>query len=274
MAVVTHPNFDAPRPGAGESLKFTGERIVPGRTAEALFREHEQRYVFAGQYVSGKNVLDIACGTGVGTSFLLRNGATRVWGFDIDAEAVAFAKAKYPDCEFGQCDATALNLLLEDASLDVVVSFETLEHLKPQREFLLACRRVLKPGGLLICSTPNLGVSRWSASNPYHVREFHPEEFRDLLESMFASVELFSQTNRALLSYAPRKLLRRALDAVHLTGGVERLLGRRPPGESLREDFINDIPALNGSISKYQRSFLNQPTFLLAVARKAADDAE
>lgn len=273
MAVATS-KLRALRENSGETLEFTGERIVPGRTAEALFREHEQRYVFAGQYVSGKNVLDVACGTGVGTAFLRNAGANRVWGFDIDGQAITFAAAKYPDCEFAQCDATALNAVLADGSVDVVVSFETLEHLKAQREFLLACHRVLKPGGLLICSTPNLQISRWSASNPYHVREFHPAGFREVLEGAFSSVELFAQTDRPLLSYVPRKILRRIFDSVHLTAGVEKLLGRRPPAEAYREAFINDLSLLNGSINKYQPRLLNQPTFLLAVAHKAAGASE
>src|SRR6267143_674405 len=103
-------------------LEFTGERIVPGKTGEALFREHEERYVFAGQHVSGKDVLDVACGTGVGTSFLRGAGARRVWGLDIDPDAIAFAKARYGDCEFAESDAT--DLCLPDSSIDVVVSFE------------------------------------------------------------------------------------------------------------------------------------------------------
>ena len=87
-------------------LEFTGERIVPGKTAEALFRHHEERYIFAGQYVRGKDVLDIACGTGVGASFLRGAGAHRVWGLDIDPDAISFAKARYAECEFAQSDAT------------------------------------------------------------------------------------------------------------------------------------------------------------------------
>jgi predicted RNA methylase len=117
---TSRPAFES-IPSTKESVsefEFTGERIVPGRTAEHLFREHEERYAFAAQYVKGKDVLDVACGTGVGSWFLRRAGARKVWGLDIDPQAVAFAKARYADVSFAQCDAT--ELCLPDRSIDVV----------------------------------------------------------------------------------------------------------------------------------------------------------
>jgi ubiquinone/menaquinone biosynthesis C-methylase UbiE len=255
---------------ATPELEFTGERIVPGKTAEALFREHEERYIFAGQYVSGKDVLDVACGTGVGSSFLRGAGARRVWGLDIDLDAIAFAKARYGDCEFAESDAT--DLCLPDSSVDVVVSFETLEHLKDQQKFLMECRRVLRPGGMLICSTPNLGISRWWTSNPFHVREFYPMEFKELVASVFPSVELFGHRNRAYLSYVPRKIILRALERLGLRDTVERILARKSAKESFRTGFVNDASRLRESIFPYRRTFLNQPTFLIAVARSASGD--
>ncbi len=249
-------------------LEFTGKRIVPGRTVEALFREHEERYIFAGQYVSGKDVLDVACGTGVGASFLREAGARSVWGLDIDPDAIAFAKGRYRDCEFAQSDAT--DLCLPDSSVDVVVSFETLEHLKDQRKFLMECRRVLRPGGTLICSTPNLGISRWGAGNPFHVREFSPMEFKELVEGAFSSVELFAQRDRAYLPYVGRLIFLRALERLRLRGTVECILRRKPASKSLRTAFVNDVSGLRENISAYRWNFLRQPTFLIAVARAAS----
>lgn len=246
-------------------LKFTGERIVPGKTAEALFREHEERYVFAGQYVSGKDVVDVACGSGIGTAFMRAAGARSVSGLDIDKDAIAFAKARYPECEFVQSDATAL--CLPDTSVDIVVSFETLEHLPDHIKFLEECRRVLRPKGMLICSTPNRAISRWSAENPFHVREFHPSEFREVLESVFSFVELFGQRDRAYLPYVAKKTLRRILDRSKFGGRVERLLVRKAEMEPFRAKFVDDGAILRKNISVYRRGFLRQPMFLLAVAR-------
>jgi 2-polyprenyl-3-methyl-5-hydroxy-6-metoxy-1,4-benzoquinol methylase len=252
-------------------LEFTGERIVPGKTVEALFREHEERYVFAGQYVCGKDVLDVACGSGVGTSLLHGAGARRVWGLDIDPNAIAFAKARYRECEFAECEAT--NLCLPDGSVDVVVSFETLEHLKDQRKFLLECRRVLRPGGVLVCSTPNLEISRWSASNPYHIRELNPREFQELLGGMFPSVELFGQRHRAYLPYALRKTILQALERLRLRGTVVRILRGKSAPESFRTQFVNDVSRLRESILAYRWNVLSRPTFLIAVARVTSTHA-
>ena len=255
------PKMEAANP----NLEFTGERIVPGKTGEELFLEHEERYVFAGQYVSGKDVLDVACGTGVGTSFLHAAGARRTWGLDRDPGAIAFAKAEYRECEFALCEAT--DLCLPDSSVDVVVSFETLEHLSDQRRFLMECRRVLRPGGVLICSTPNLEISRWSASNPYHIRELKPREFQKLVGEVFLSVELFGQRNRAYLSYVPRKTILRVLECLRLRATMERILGRKSAPESFRSGFVNDVSRLRESILAYRWNLLSRPMFLIAVAR-------
>lgn len=252
---------------ATPDLEFTGERIVPGKTDEALFREHEERYVFAGQYVMGADVLDVACGSGVGTSLLQRAGARSALGLDIDRQAIAYARARYRDCAFAECDAQSLCLL--DDSADVVVSFETLEHVLDQERFLRECHRVLRPGGMLVCSTPNLNVSRWGTTNPHHLRELNPRDFRDLLTNIFPSVELFSQRNRSLLLYVPRKTVRRGLQRLRCLDLAEKILGRRPTAGSFRSDFVNDIPSIKGNISSYNGEFLKQPTFLIAVARKA-----
>src|SRR5579859_6468672 len=113
---------------AAPDLDFTGERIVAGKTEAALFREHEARYVFAGQFVKGKEVLDVACGTGLGTQYLLKAGAARCQGIDIDPAAIAYANRAYGGCFFSCGDATEIGLA--DNSVDVVVSFETIEHVR------------------------------------------------------------------------------------------------------------------------------------------------
>jgi len=247
-------------------LEFTGERIVPGKTAESLFREHEERYVFAGQYVARKDVVDVACGAGVGTSYLREAGARHAWGLDIDPGAVAFAKGRYKDCEFAECEAT--QLCLQSGSADVVVSFETVEHLKEQRKFLVECRRVLRPGGVLICSTPNHAISRWSANNPFHTRELNPAEFHRLLGSIFESVTLFAQDERVYLTLIARRMGLRFLEAMGLRRFIRGLLTRASVTESLRTEFASNVSRPEAKIREYRRNLLTQPTFLIAVARK------
>src|ERR1700726_2641680 len=69
---------------AAPDIHYTGERIVPGKIPENLFLEHGPRYVFAGGFVNGMRVLDVACGSGIGTHYLLKAGAQSCLGFDID----------------------------------------------------------------------------------------------------------------------------------------------------------------------------------------------
>jgi 2-polyprenyl-3-methyl-5-hydroxy-6-metoxy-1,4-benzoquinol methylase len=246
-------------------LEFTGERIVPGRTPEPMFREHEIRYLFAGQYVVGKNVVDVACGVGIGTDYLLKAGAKSCIGFDIDAETIEYAEKIYPRCTFVKTDGSATGL--PDSSVDVVVSFETIEHVRDQKKFLKECHRILKPGGLLICSTPNHVLSQWADRNPYHVTELTPAEFLELIRLYFEEVNLFSQAERTYLAYALRALVSRVLDA-DLKALLKRVLRRKPVPIATRKEFIADGHRVNNVIVPYRPSILFQPMYLIAVAIK------
>ncbi len=253
-------------PADVRTLPFTGERIVPGKTEESLFRQHEARYVFAGKFVKDKVVLDVACGTGIGTHYLLRAGAESSLGLDIDGAAVAYAKAAYECCQFAQCDAT--NLPVSDGCIDVVVSFETIEHLGDQRKFLLECIRVLKPGGVFICSTPNHTVSSWGNKNPYHLHEFTVTEFTCLLESVFDNVQLFAQQKTNLLLYVCRVLLLHVLGEVQLKNAVKKLLRRKPAPLALQAEFGGMGSNWDSEIQPYHTAALMKPMFFVAVARR------
>ena len=175
-------------------LAWTGERLVPSHQGDTAI-EHLHRYVFAREYVRDKDVLDIACGEGYG-SHLLAEAAARVVGVDIAEDAVAHASRKYgrrSRLEFRAGSCTAIPL--DDASVDVVVSFETLEHIDEQEEMLAEVRRVLRPGGSLIVSTPDKLYCTILPNNinPYHVRECFKEEFEELLGRFFGRVYLFEQ---------------------------------------------------------------------------------
>ncbi len=166
-------------------ITFTGERFVPGCAGEIAY-EHWHRYAFARQFVSGKRVLDAACGEGYGSA-LLATTAQSVVGVDIDAPAVAHATERYGKGErvrfmAGSCTA----LPLDDASVDAVVSFETIEHLdaSDQPKMLAEFARVLNRDGLLVISSPNKYL--YSDARSY-VNEFHRHElYRDGLATLLA----------------------------------------------------------------------------------------
>lgn len=172
-------------------MEFTGERFVPSCQGE-IAAEHYHRYFFAANLVAGKHVLDIASGEGYGTHILAQSAA-RVTGVDISPEAVANATQMYAGDRIAFLQGSAAAIPLPDASVDVVVSFETLEHLHEQEKMLQEIRRVLRDDGFLIMSTPNKRIYSALDDNEFHVKELDREEFIALLAGQFAHVSLLGQ---------------------------------------------------------------------------------
>jgi glycosyltransferase involved in cell wall biosynthesis/ubiquinone/menaquinone biosynthesis C-methylase UbiE len=176
-----------------QEMQFTGERFVP-QVHGNIELEHMHRYLIACDLAVDKDVLDIACGEGYGTAMLARR-ARQVHGVDISSETVAHACAKYnsPNTRFivGSCDA----IPLPNQSVDLVVSFETIEHHDKHEEMMLEIKRVLRPNGVIIISSPDKKVYSLEAnySNPFHVKELFSEEFRKLLANHFKNTRTFGQ---------------------------------------------------------------------------------
>jgi SAM-dependent methyltransferase len=174
-------------------VESTGERLVPEQQGDVAI-EHLHRYALARELAGGKIVLDVASGEGYGSS-LLSGAASRVIGVDLCPDAVAHARAAYAseNLEFlvGRCTA----LPIADASIDLVVSFETLEHVHEPELVLDEFRRVLKPDGLLLLSTPDRDVYavELHRDNPFHLREVNVCELRSLLGCRFGWQRLFRQ---------------------------------------------------------------------------------
>lgn len=164
------------------------ERHDPSNRTDYLSRQHIERYLFAGKLLKpGSTVLDIACGVGYGSSHLSSLG-THVIGADYDAATIAIAKEAYPNVIFRQADA--LQLPFDECAFDNVVSFETIEHVRDGRSFLDEMKRVLRPGGLAVLSTPNI---KFTSHPEYHVREYAPLEFFDLVEDVFPGSKRYAQ---------------------------------------------------------------------------------
>lgn len=180
------------------------ERMVPEDAHARTFWEHVERYRFAAQFVRAKRVLDIACGEGFGAAGLARAGAASVIGVDISPAACDHARRKYQlDARVGDAHA----IPLPERSVDVVTSFETIEHVADPGQFIEECARVLVPGGTLIVSTPNRPVyNAEGTSNPFHVRELDEQEFVALLQARFKSVRLFTQFPRTASAWSLRSL--------------------------------------------------------------------
>ena len=177
-----------------QDLEFTGERFVPGARGP-IWIEHWHRYHFAAPWARGKRVLDIACGEGYGAALLARE-ASSVTGVDISAEAIAHAKRVYAGIgNLAYRQGSCIAIPLPDASVDLAVSFETIEHIHEQAEFLAELARVLAPEGILLLSSPDKAEysDKRAFANEFHVRELYRDELRALVAARFPHLRWFAQ---------------------------------------------------------------------------------
>jgi SAM-dependent methyltransferase len=172
-------------------MEMTGERFVPELRGQIAY-EHLHRYEIARRFAGGRDVLDVASGEGYGASYLAQV-AKSVVGVDIDAEAIRHAASRYAAMNLRFRVGSASQLPLADDSFDLVVSFETIEHLVEQEEMLAEIGRVLRADGKLIISSPNKLVysDLPHYQNPFHLRELYFDEFRELLLRHFSSCAIF-----------------------------------------------------------------------------------
>ena len=179
-------------------MQPTGERMVPESAHIGTFWEHVYRYRFARQFVNGKRVLDIASGEGYGLAALVASGAREGVGVDISEQACQHARSKYGlDVHVGSAEA----IPLPDASVDVITSFETIEHVPSPQAFLAECQRVLRPGGRLVISTPINETYGTQNPNEYHVSEMTEAESVDLIGKYFMDLRLWAQRPHTLPSW-------------------------------------------------------------------------
>lgn len=179
------------------------------------------QYVFASRFVTGKVILDIACGMGYGTDFLSRQGAKIAVGADINIEAIQYAQVSYSQQNLFFLLNDAERLPFRSHLFDTVITLESIEHLHNQQNFINECKRVLKPGGTLVCSTPSrechFFITRYLhehkrarqflqkavrplykiAINPYHLHELTIEELVNLVNKSFTVDAIYVQSEKS-----------------------------------------------------------------------------
>jgi SAM-dependent methyltransferase len=177
-----------PEPPA--TLPLTGERTVPGVPEENYwFRRHEAAYRWAVPWAAGKRVLEVGCGEGYGAD-LIGGVAHEIVGLDYDPLTVAHAATAYPGRRFVRGNLAALPV--RSATVDVLATLQVIEHVWDHREFLHECRRVLRPGGRLVVTTPNrltFSPGLDEPVNPFHTREFTAAELAELVTGCGFAVE-------------------------------------------------------------------------------------
>lgn len=232
---------------------WSGERMEPGVQNEAAL-EHLHRYALAMELARGKTVLDIACGEGYGAA-LLAGVAKEVTGMDIRQAVVSAAQKKYGRSNLYFSVSSISSIAAPDASFDLVVCWETLEHVRDHAQVLRELRRVLKPGGLLLISTPDKKQYSEQSGyhNPHHQQELYGHEFKALLQEHF--------TYYRFLRQAPLHA------SLIWTGSVERIefyegdfthIEKRDTPEALYWIGLasdRELPNVNGSLFLGQQLF-------------------
>lgn len=174
-------------------MKFTGERFIPSEYGKIRL-EHFHRYAIVRNFIMGKDVLDLACGEGYGSNLMAKD-ARSVTGVDISGKIIKHATKKYKRSNLTFHQGNAIATGISDNSFDVVISFETIEHLSEQEQMIAEIQRLLRPEGILVISSPNRAVynQEISEENHFHVKELDFQEFDALLKPHFSGIEYYGQ---------------------------------------------------------------------------------
>ncbi|MDY6807381.1 methyltransferase domain-containing protein [Gordonia sp. HNM0687] len=220
-----------------DTLALTGERTVPGIAEENYwFRRHEVAYAHVLDRCGGRDVLEAGSGEGYGAA-MLASVARSVVCVDYDEAAVTHTRRRYPGLTVHQ--GNLVDLPLPDDSVDVVVNFQVIEHLWDQATFVAECRRVLRPGGRLLISTPNritFSPGRDTPLNPFHTRELDAAELRTLLiDGGFTVESMLSVHHGAGLS---------ALDAKWGGSVIDAQIDRALAGQEWPAALAADVAAI------------------------------
>lgn len=244
-----------------EPLSLTGERTVPGIAEENYwFRRHEVVYRALVEQCRDRTVLEAGSGEGYGAN-MIADVAARVLGLDYDATAAAHVLGAYPRVTMlrGNLD----RLPLSDASIDVVVNFQVIEHLWDQAAFLAEVQRVLRPGGTLLISTPNritFSPGRDTPLNPFHTRELNADELTELIIGAGLEVEeLTGVRHGSTLA---------ELDVKHGGSFIDAQIERALAGEPWPAELTADVAAVSIADFDLTPDRIDESLDLVAVARK------
>lgn len=164
------------------------ERAHHDEANNVTYQRCQFAYEFAKPFITGKKVLDVGCGLAYGTA-MMAEFTDLITGIDYDNETIEENKKRYQSIsklDFKQAEIPPLPFA--DASYDVITAFQFIEHIKSRKEFLKECLRVLKPGGSLLVTTPN--VKKSLARNPFHVHEYTFDEMKTEVSSYTNKFEL------------------------------------------------------------------------------------
>jgi ubiquinone/menaquinone biosynthesis C-methylase UbiE len=227
----------------------TGERLEFFDFSDVTV-EHLHRYAIANEFVKNKKVLDIASGEGYG-SFLLSKEANSVIGVDIDKETIENSNNKYKNSKLTFLEGSADNIPVGSNSMDIVISFETIEHHNKHEEMFAEIKRVLKPNGILIMSSPDKKYysDKPGFKNKFHVKELYFEEFKFLTQKYFKNSFFYFQKAYNLNSYISDLSIFENM--IIYSGNFNEII------KNTNEPLYNIVIASDNQIIKIQSSIFN-----------------
>ncbi len=252
----------------------TIEHCAPAGKRDYVSAQHIERYRFAiSRLKPGMKVLDVASGNGYGTTLLMKYGCDVV-GAEYDMDTLKGARQLWGHDGFVHADA--LDLPFKSGTFDAVVSFETIEHVHDGRKFLSEMRRVLSPGGTFICSTPNIA---YTAHPHYHIKEYKPEEFYELVGKQFIIIKRFGQyinlidrINDLYLWHVRSKIIK-FLDIIRVKKLLKSMIFRKAAeaphsfdGDGWAEKVLNETSNMDYSVLPFNDTGMLR--IMIIVARK------
>ncbi len=250
------------------TLEDTGERLLPQNDTSLTYLEHIQRYNFASQFVKGKSVLDIACGEGYGSSLLLSSGAKQVFGIDNNQQSIRHATKKYPRVKFLQDNAETVKKL-HRRKFDIIVSFETIEHLNNPEKYLASMKMHLKQGGLLILSTPNAEI--YARGNPFHIKEYYEEELNSLMKQFFKYATcLYQNTAGGPILHTAQHSVALPKLSIDLARPTYFVILASDTSIKKRNDVVADFSDISNEIQSYHATIREQQKAVSAMSHQLA----
>jgi 2-polyprenyl-3-methyl-5-hydroxy-6-metoxy-1,4-benzoquinol methylase len=241
------------QPDGVPPLELTGERTLPDLPEENYwYRRHLVVYDWIAERVAGKRVVDMACGEGYGSG-VLAGTAAHVTGVDANPEAYAHAKAKYAS-EKVAIVRDLIETYREPEPVDAVVFLQTIEHVQDPAAILRHFASMLKPGGSVFVSTPNLltlaPAGAEKSDNPWHVKEYKPYEFRALCQEVFTDVQIYGVFHARKLRLHELLIRHAGWDRVHKTLGLTKFFYDRFTPAISERDFALRPGETDGSLAK------------------------
>jgi len=248
----------------------SGERMIPGFHHEGVvYAEHIVRYLFAAQFVRDKQVLDVASGVGYGADLLRSAGATRVVALDRSPEAIRYGKKRHSKFRPAYVLGDVESLPVRSAQFDVVVSFETIEHVLDYRRFLAEVKRSLHHDGLFIVSTPNKGV--YVEGNPFHTKEFAFDEFEEALAGHFRYVKTFSQDDWIASAIFSPEVMEGADRPIAGQPSLFKAIGKSPSQTLYMVSLCSEAPLPEAGQEVVLTSLYEMRYYLEEIARRDAE---